>query len=106
MLKTAFFAALVATSLPALADTPATTKLAADVRVSETATRLAPADGGAYIELAQVYRRAGRISDAVMAYRAALARDNVMMVTPNGGSIWSHEVARAALAHVPQLAAR
>lgn len=88
------------------ADAPATAKLAAEIRVSESVTRLTPADGGAYIELAQAYRRAGRVGDAVIAYREALVRDNVMMVTPNGNSIWSHDVARAALVRGPQLAAR
>jgi len=109
MLKTALFALCVTVALPAIAAPAggqATAKMAADIRISESRTRVTPADSGDYIELAQAYLRAGRTGDAVFAYRSALARDNVMMLTKNGDSIWSHEVARDALAILPQLASR
>ena len=107
MMKAALFAVMIVIggpSLAAQAGAPASAKLAADIRVTESRTRITLADSGDYIELAQAYLRAGRTGDAAIAYRAALARDNVMMVTRNGDSIWSHEVARLALARVPQLA--
>ena len=109
MLKTALFALCIAAAMPAMADPAdgqATAKLAADIRISESRTQIAPADSGDYIELAQTYLRAGRTGDAVFAYRAALTRDNMMMVTKTGDSIWSHQVARDALALMPQMASR
>jgi len=96
----------MATAMPALADAPADAKLAADIRVSESRTQATSADSGTYIELAQAYLRAGRTGDAALAYRAALTRDNEMMLTKTGDSIWSHKVARDALALMPQYAAR
>lgn len=105
MVKAAIFGLLVATAMPALADTPATAKLASDIRISESRMQAA-ADSGSYVELAQTYLRAGRTGDAVVAYRAALARDNEMMLTKNGDSVWSHTIARDALALMPQYAAR
>ena len=106
MLKQAFFAASILIAAPAMAQSPAAPKPAADIRIVHS--RIAPtsADGGDYVELAQAYLRAGRTGDAAVAYRAALARDNVMMVTRHGDSIWSHEIARGALAMMPQLASR
>jgi hypothetical protein len=108
MLKMALFALCVTATVPAIAapDGQATAKQASDIRISESRARITPADSGDYIELAQAYLRAGRTGDAVFAYRAALARDNLMMLTKNGDSIWSHEVARGALAILPQLASR
>jgi DNA-binding SARP family transcriptional activator len=60
--------------------------------------RVSPRDGGAYAELANAYVRAGRMSDAIAAYRKVLALDNVMLETPRGDAIWSHQLARKALA--------
>jgi DNA-binding SARP family transcriptional activator len=65
--------------------------------------RVSPHDGGAYAELAAAYVRAGRMSDAIAAYRHVLALDNVMLETPRGDAIWSHEVARKALANTTTL---
>jgi Flp pilus assembly protein TadD len=64
----------------------------------EQRASLAPRDGGAQIELAQAYLRDGRASDADQAYRRALALDNAMMETRSGDAIFSHQVARKALA--------
>jgi cytochrome c-type biogenesis protein CcmH/NrfG len=68
------------------------------VRSLEAATRLAPRDGGSFIELAQAYSRANRPADARDAYRQALALDNVMLETRTGDSVWSHQIAKSALA--------
>lgn len=92
-------------AVPAAASDNATAKNAAVITL-EKYTRVAPSDGGAYIELANAYMRANRPVEAAAAYRHALQLDNVMMVLPNGDSIWSHEVARTALARVQELTAR
>lgn len=76
------------------------------IQSMETYTRAAPNDGGAFIELASSYVRAGRMPDAFAAYRRALALDNVMLEMPNGDAIWSHEVAKRALDHEQLLTAR
>lgn len=104
-MKAAFFGIVVATATPAFADTPSA-KLAADIRIQESRNQVAPADSGDYVELAQAYLRAGRVGDAATAYRAALKQDNEMMLTKTGDSVWSHEIARNALALIPQYAAR
>ncbi len=93
------------TAVPAAASDNATAQKAA-VSTLENYTRVAPSDGGAYVELAQAYLRDNRPAEAAAAYRRVLQLDNVMMLTPNGDSIWSHEVARNALARIPQLTAR
>lgn len=59
---------------------------------------VSPRDGGAYAELANAYMRAGQTQNAMVAYRRVLALDNVMLETSTGNAIWSHEVARRALA--------
>lgn len=76
------------------------------VRSLEAATRLTPRDGGNFIELAQAYNRANRPADAREAYRHALALDNMMLETPTGDAIWSHEVAKSALGNEVKLTAR
>ncbi|MBN8807014.1 MAG: hypothetical protein J0I47_02065 [Sphingomonas sp.] len=107
MMKLAIFATAVATmTTMASADTGRTMRVATDIQSNETIVRVAPRDGGAYIELAQAYRSAGRTTDAATAYRAALARDNEMMMTPTGDAVWSHDIARRALVRLPQMAAR
>ena len=105
MVKAAIFGLLVATAMPALADTPSA-KLAADIRIQESRNQAALSDSGDYVELAQAYLRAGRVGDAVFAYRAALKQDKAMILTKTGDAVWSHEIARNALAVTPQLAAR
>ena len=102
---------LVAASLTASASAAASPRDGASlqdaaVRSQEAYVAVAPTDGGAFIELAQNYARAGRIGEAAGAYRRALALDNMMLVTKAGDSIWSHQVARSALARIPQLSAR
>jgi cytochrome c-type biogenesis protein CcmH/NrfG len=87
-------AAAVAAPATAFAQSAPATTLAS----YETRAQLAPRDGGTQIELAQAYLRAGRTADAAQAYRAALKLDNEMMETRTGDSIWSHQVATAALA--------
>lgn len=79
--------------------TPALAAPARDaVQSLESATRIAPRDGGAVIELAAAYQRAGRVADANTAFRRALTLDNAMLETPTGDAVWSHQVARKALA--------
>lgn len=116
MLKTVILSLLVAAPLAA---TPAaaasndgqntatvTARADSDVRSAEALTRVLPRDGGAYIELAQAYVRADRPADAAAAYRHALSLDNSMMETRTGDSVWSHNIARAALVRFPQMTAR
>jgi cytochrome c-type biogenesis protein CcmH/NrfG len=77
-----------------------------ELRGLEAVVRHSPRDGGAFIELASAYVRASRPADATIAYRRALALDNVMLETRSGDAIWSHEVARRALANDQLLTAR
>ncbi len=115
MIKTVILSLLVVAPLaavPAAAasdDGPTTARITArdaDVRSAEAFTRIAPRDGGAYIELAQAYVRANRPADAAAAYRRALVLDNEMMETKTGDAIWSRNVARAALVRFPQMSSR
>jgi hypothetical protein len=76
------------------------------VRSVEASAQVDPRDGGAQIELANAYVRAGRSGEAATAYRRALTLDNVMLETRTGDSVWSHQVARHMLASGPVLAAR
>lgn len=69
----------------------------------EAGARINSADGGALTELAGVYRRAGRLADAVAAYRRVLVLDNVMLETHAGDAVWSHENARQALARAVEM---
>jgi DNA-binding SARP family transcriptional activator len=115
MIKTVILSLLVAAPLAAVPAAAAsndgqTTALVtardSDVRSAEALTRIAPKDGGAYIELAQAYLRADRTADAAAAYRRALTLDNEMMETKTGDAIWSRNVARAALVRFPQMSSR
>ena len=115
MIKTVILSLLVASPLaavPAAAasndgqNTALITARDSDVRSAEAFTRVAPRDGGAYIELAQAYLRADRTADAAAAYRHAQVLDNEMMETKTGDAIWSRNVARAALVRFPQMSAR
>jgi cytochrome c-type biogenesis protein CcmH/NrfG len=110
MIRTVIFSLLVAAPLavPAAAapkDT-AVARNAVDVRSLETFTSVAPRDGGAFIELAQAYMRDNRPAEAATAYRRALNLDNVMMQSPTGDSIWSHQVARRSLSRVAEFTSR
>jgi hypothetical protein len=80
--------------------------LGAAVRSLETVAQLSPSDGGAQIELAAAYQRAGRTADANNAFRRVLVLDNAMLETPTGDSVWSHQVARRALGHDVALTSR
>lgn len=71
--------------------------MAATVRSREAAVRVEPQNSGAQIELAAAYQRAGRAVEARATLHRALALDNVMLETPNGDPVWSHEEARRAL---------
>jgi len=115
MIKTVILSLLVAaplTAVPAAAasndgqTTALVTARDSDVRSAEALTRIAPKDGGAYIELAQAYVRADRPADAAAAYRRALVLDNEMMETKTGDSIWSHQVAKSALDNEIKFSAR
>ncbi|WP_296616863.1 hypothetical protein [Sphingomonas sp.] len=115
MIKTVLFSLLVASPLAAVPAAAASddgtttariTARDADVRSAEALTRVAPKDGGAYIELAQAYVRADRPADAAAAYRHALTLDNEMMETKTGDAVWSRNVARAALVRFPQMSSR
>jgi hypothetical protein len=77
-----------------------------NIQSSENAATISPRDGGAQIELAQAYLRADRPGEAANAYRRALTLDNVMLETPTGDSIWSHQVAKHALSQSTTLTAR
>ena len=76
------------------------------VATREAVAQVDARDGGAQIELANAYVRAGRSGDAAVVYRRALALDNVMLETRTGDAIWSHQVARHMLASAPALASR
>jgi cytochrome c-type biogenesis protein CcmH/NrfG len=110
MFKTVMLSLLVAAPLAAApaAANPSDKATAQNAAVStlENYTRVAPSDGGAFIELAQAYTRANRPVEATAAYRRALELDNVMMVTSTGDSVWSHQIARAALSRVQEVTAR
>jgi predicted TPR repeat methyltransferase len=103
MIKVASFWVFVAASIstPVLAG-PVDNFSAQAISMEQT-VRISPRDGGAYAELANAYVRAGRMSDAIVAYRQVLALDNVMLETPRGDAIWSHEVAHKALANTATL---
>jgi DNA-binding SARP family transcriptional activator len=64
----------------------------------ESLARVSSRDGGVHAELAAAYLREGRIDDARTAYRRVLELDNVMLETRRGDTVWSHQVARQALA--------
>ncbi|MDO7842376.1 tetratricopeptide repeat protein [Sphingomonas immobilis] len=76
------------------------------VRNLESASQVAPRDGGTMIELAQAYANANRGADALTAYARALKLDNMMLVTKTGDNVWSHQIAKRALAHGPELSSR
>jgi len=95
-------AAAVAAPATAFAQTAAQPTLAS----YETRAQIAPRDSGAQIELAQAYLRANRPADAAVAYRRALKADNEMMETRTGDSVWSHQIATAALAKTATVATR
>ena len=99
-------AILVAGAAVAPAAAAPTRDSAAAVRSLEAASRVSPSDGGVAIELAAAYQRAGRAADANTALRRALTLDNAMLETPTGDAIWSHQVAKRALARDVALTAR
>ena len=87
--------------------TPALAAPARDaVRSLEAVSQVSPRDGGVAIELAAAYQRAGRTADANTAFRRALTLDNAMLETPTGDAVWSHQVARQALARDVALTSR
>ena len=90
---------ILALALAAPIGTPAiaASKYPIAITSFETVARLSPSDGGAQIELAGAYARAGRVAEAKNALRRALTLDNMMLETSSGDAIWSHEVARRAL---------
>jgi len=101
-------------SVPAVAapngDQPTSARIAArqaqELKTLEAVAHRSATDGGAYIELAGAYMRAGRPADATIAYRRALVLDNAMLETPSGDAVWSHAIAQRALGRDVQLTAR
>ena len=108
MMKTIALALLVAAplSVPAVASAQSNAYADTHVRHLESAAQLSPSDGGTMIELAQAYAGANRGADAMSAYARALKLDNAMLVTKTGDNVWSHQIARRALAQRPELSAR
>ena len=107
MTRTIALSLLVAAAVSApAAAAPSDTDRALAVQASEARASVNPRDGGAQIELAQAYVRAHRSADAARAYRQALKLDNEMMETRTGDSIWSHQVAKLALARTTTVAGR
>ena len=104
MFKKIALALLVAAPLSAPA--VAAPAVSDSVTTQEAVARLHPNDCGSAIELAQAYLRADRPGEAANTYRRALTLDNVMLETPTGDSIWSHQVARQALPHATALSSR
>jgi Flp pilus assembly protein TadD len=99
-------AILVAAAAVAPAAAAPTQDPAAAVRALEAVAQVSPNDGGVAIELAAAYQRAGRIADANTTLRRALTLDNAMLETPTGDAVWSHQVAKRALARDVALTSR
>lgn len=66
-------------------------------RVLLNERRIFPGRPELMINLGTVYARTGRVSEAAILYRAALASDAVEMALPDGGIETSHDVARRGL---------
>jgi Flp pilus assembly protein TadD len=98
MVKTAIYSAIFALSVASPAFAGPVDNSADQIASLTQLVSVSPRDGGVYAELAGAYVRAGRVADAMTAYRRVLALDNVMLETRNGDAVWSHEVARKALA--------
>lgn len=103
MVKTAIYGAFLALSLASPAFAGPVDNSADQIASLTHLVGVSPRDGGVYAELAGAYVRAGRLNDAMTAYRRVLALDNVMLETPSGDAVWSHEVARKALANTETL---
>jgi Flp pilus assembly protein TadD len=63
-------------------------------------------DESLLLNLAMAYRYTGRDAEATALYQRVLALDNAELDTANGGTMWSHAVARRALARPMQISAR
>jgi cytochrome c-type biogenesis protein CcmH/NrfG len=98
MVKSVVLAAIAVTILASPASATPVDNSVDQVAALVKIVAVAPRDGGAYTELANAYMRSGRTQEAMAAYRRVLALDNVMLETPTGNAIWSHEVAHRALA--------
>jgi Flp pilus assembly protein TadD len=103
MIKVVIFGALASISMASSAIAGPVDNSGDQIAALTQFVSVSPRDGGAYAELAGAYARAGRMADAMTAYRRVLALDNVMLETRNGDAIWSHEVARKALANTATL---
>jgi Flp pilus assembly protein TadD len=60
-------------------------------------TRVARGDPGRLINLGVVLARTGRSAAATKAFERVLDEENVELILANGNSMYSHEIARAAL---------
>ena len=67
--------------------------------------RVDSSDECTLINLAVAYNRQGRAGDAQALYGRVLQLENVQVDLANGGSMWSHDIARAGL-HTTQLSSR
>lgn len=106
MTKSAIFASIAALSLTPPAIAGPVDNSADQVASLMQAVRVTPRDGGAYTELANAYVRAGQTQEAQATYRRVLSLDNVMLETATGDAVWSHEIARKALAQSVTLPSR
>ena len=72
----------------------------------ESRVALVPTDESAIINLAHVYARTSRTNEAAALYRRVLVLNNVQLAATDGRPLWSHDIARAALARVVTLTSR
>lgn len=104
-MKSAIAILVAAAAVAPAAAAPARNPAAA-VHSLEVELQMSPRDGGVAIELAAAYQRSGRMADANTALRRALTLDNAMLETPTGDAVWSHQVAKRALAGTVTLTSR
>ena len=65
-----------------------------------------PDGASARLNLASLYMQTGRRDLAADLYREVLSRDNQLMRTSTGETIWSHRLARRELHRAPAVASR
>ncbi len=76
------------------------------VSVFEQAVKRAPGDETAWLNLGMAYRELGRTADAHAAFAKVLVLENATLQDRFGNDVWSHQLARTALAKMPQIASR
>ena len=113
-MKMFVIALLVAAPLPVMAAanpvdnsmTPSSATLGRTVAYFETASQRDPRDQEAWLNLAMAYRSMGRTAEAADAFRRVMALDNVVLQDRLGDDVWSHSLARTALAQTPRFSSR